>query len=166
MEEEKKTLGQQYIDKYNCDEKGIETRNIVEEYGNDRFGPMIEKIIHSHRDFASHYYIWIVNQDLPQVDVSTKKINFVVRKSKPTPKWESILYSYDNGKCDLRLEWALPTKEGSEAMLENPRDWDPQLISFIHENLSDLKKQQDQILSMGQIPPEPPGAYPLNPSAL
>ncbi len=152
----KKTLGTEYLERFNPDEKGYETRNIVEEYGSKTFGPMLEKIMSTHRDFGKKYYIWVVNQEIAHFDA--KKINFVVRHSKPTPKWETILYSYDNSSSDLRLEWVLPTKEGGEAMLENPMGWDPQLIEFLHEHLPCLQKQQAQILSLASMPPESPGA--------
>lgn len=153
----KTTLGTEYLKRYNPDEKGYETRNIVEHYGSNRFGPMLEKVISTHRDFAKKYYIWIVNQELAHFEA--KKINFVVRKSKPTPKWETILFSYDNTSSDLRLEWVLPTKEGGEAMLESPDAWDPQLIMYLHEHLPELQKQQAQILSLAACPPEGPGAF-------
>ena len=158
---EKKTLGAEYLERFHPEVKGYETRSIVEDYGSKRFGPMLEKIFSTHRDFAKKYYIWVVNQEIAHVEA--KKINFVVRKSKPTPKWETILFSYDNSSSDLRLEWVLPTKEGGEAMLENPSGWDPQLIEFLHQHLPDLQKQQAQILSLTVVPPESLDDFQHNP---
>ena len=138
------TLGEEYLKRYSHDEKGYEARNIIEHYGLNRFGPELEEIIKTHKDYAKHYYIWIVSQDLAHFEA--KKINFVMRKSKPLPKWETILLSYDNRSNELKLEWVLPTKEGGEAMLENPRDWDPMLTSSILEHLPSLQKQHSEIL--------------------
>jgi len=153
----KTTLGQKYLDAYDPDEKGLETRNVVEEYGKDRFLPVLEDVIASHRDFAPFYYIWIVNQELPEYDA--KKINFVIRKSKPTPKWETVLFSYDNKSNDLRLEWVLPTAEGGAAMLENKDGWDPLLIKSLVENLPDLQRQQAAMVSQATSLQDGPGAF-------
>ena len=138
---QKKTLGQEYIDRFDPDDKGYETRNIIEDYGLKRFQPEIEDVIKKHKDFASSYYIWIVCQDIAHFEA--KKFTFVVRESCPTPHWETILLHYNNKSSVLKLEWLLPTKEGAVAMLENPTGWDPLMIASIQKHLPYLQRQEE-----------------------
>ena len=141
----KKTLGQDYIDRFskNKEGSGYQARDVIKQYGLDTFGPELEDIIKNHTDYAKEYYIWIVCQDIAHFEA--KKINFVVRQTEPFPKWETVLLHYSNKTSDLLLKWVLPTKEGGEAMLKNSSGWDPLLISSIQEHLPSLNAQQDEI---------------------
>ena len=141
-----KTLGQDYLDRFskNSEGSGYQARDVIQQYGLDTFGPELEDIIKNHKDYAKEYYIWIVSQDIAHFEA--KKINFVVRKTEPFPKWETILLHYSNKTGDLLIKWVLPTKEGGEAMLENPGGWDSLLISSLQEHLPALRAQQTEIL--------------------
>ena len=142
-----KTLGQQYIEKLekNPGGTGYEAREVITQYGLDKFGPELEDIMKKHKDYATEYYIWIVSQDIAHFEA--KKISFVVRRTKPFPKWETVLLHYSNRTGDLLIKWVLPTKEGGEAMLENADGWDPLLIQSIQEHFPSLQAQQKKILS-------------------
>jgi hypothetical protein len=131
MAEKNKTLGLQLLEKFNPDEKGHECRETVLEYIQDRFGPELDKVIKEHKKFADKYYIWIVKQDLAPMGPDVKKINIVVRKTKPIPKYETMLFSYSNKSNDLRLEWVLPTEELSETIANNKKDFDFFLVKSV-----------------------------------
>lgn len=141
-----KTLGQEYLDRFDGKgaDSGYQAREVIKQYGLDTFGPELDDVIKNHKDYAHEYYIWIVSQDIAHFEA--KKINFVVRRTKPLPKWETVLLHYSNRTGDLLIKWVLPTKEGGEAMLENSESWDPLMINSIQENLSSLRAQQKQIL--------------------
>ena len=79
-----------------------------------KFFSEIEDIIAKHQEYAPKYYIQILmlqenfhKRYLP--NVFSRK--FVIRKTAPSPDYDTTLYSYDNRQDQLYFHWSIPSAE-------------------------------------------------------
>ncbi len=135
--EKKKTIGSQVLEKTieNIDDKGAECREVTLEWGK-QFNKLLDDIINEHRSFADHYYIVLYAQKeiWSEQVVRTK---YIIRKTRPTPEWRQMVYSYNNKINELKYHWALPQSEViGRAILSNPTGFDKQLVRWIDQYLN------------------------------
>lgn len=134
--EKEKTLGSQVQEKVTkeFDDKGVECREVTLEWGK-QFNKLLDDIIDEHRSFANHYYIvlYAKKEIWSEQIVRTK---YIVRKTRPTPEWRQMVYSYNNKTNELKYHWALPQSEViGRAILSNPTGFDKQLVKWIDQYL-------------------------------
>lgn len=113
MTELKKNLGTVALDLLDKTPEPINVLDLEKETEKEFFNEM-EDIINKHHGYADHYYIQILmlqenfhKRYLP--NVFTRK--FIVRKTAPSPDYDTTLYSYDNRQDKLLFHWTIPSAE-------------------------------------------------------
>jgi hypothetical protein len=129
----KKTLGQQVLEnaaKY--DGQFLQdVRETTDEMGK-QWNRELGKIIEGNKHLVGKYYINIILKKEIMFENVLKAI-FVIRRTRPTPVWNSTVYSFNNDTQDLLLEWVLPSADEAAFMLRDPEGWDPSLIKDIYD---------------------------------
>jgi len=102
----------------------------------------MNSIIAKHRDYATVYFITVFTKKDP-THINFIRRKYIVRQTCPEPDWDQEIYSYDNRKSQLKLEWVLPTEQDSKTILKNKDVYDPILVKCIQ----DFKKSKLKIPS-------------------
>lgn len=102
---------------------------IIDEY-QKAFCQTMEDIIAKHGSYAPLYFISVITKK-DSFNVNFIRRKFVVRKTCPAPDWDQEIYSYDNAKSCLKLEWVLPSFEESLKIMKKKEQFDPILVKCI-----------------------------------
>lgn len=78
----------------------------------------MQEIVRSHRDFSNRYYILIILRRERLIPNAIRQ-QFVVRKTRPEPTYDSSLYAYDNRNSDLSYCWTIPDQDTCEYLLRS-----------------------------------------------
>lgn len=81
-------------------------------------------------------YIYIVESPMPKSIASKPimQITFFTRRTRPTPEWNSTLYSHnDDDPCPI-LEWSLPGYEHSQRILKEPYKYTPKQVEWVSQH--------------------------------
>ena len=140
-DETRETLGTQII----RSEASIARAPITQEVGEtlDEMGKTIckelEKAINNARDqgISGLIYIHIVETPMPD-QIANKpimQINFFTRRTRPTPIWNSSLYSHHDGDSYPMLEWSLPGVEHSQRIVKESYKYTSKQVEWVSQAL-------------------------------
>lgn len=75
-------------------------------------------------------YIHIVETPMP-IKKPTIQLTFFTRRTRPTPEWNTCLYSHDDDDSMPTLQWALPEYAHIRRMLREKHKYTPDHIKWI-----------------------------------
>jgi hypothetical protein len=81
-------------------------------------------------------YIYIVESPMPKSIASKPimQITFFTRRTRPTPEWNTTLYSHNDDDPYPTLEWALPGYEHSQRILKEPYKYTPKQVEWVSQH--------------------------------
>lgn len=82
-------------------------------------------------------YIYIVETPMP-IKKPVMQLTFYTRRTRPTPEWNTCLYSHDDHDSAPKLCWALPEYAHHRAMLRDKHKHSPDHIRWIQQMLNGL----------------------------
>lgn len=95
----------------------------------------INEIIDTHKDYAPEYFIHVMYQK-DRVIPNLIRQKFIVRRTRPSPYYDTSLFSFDNRTNDLKYHWTIPDQDTCEYMLINESSLssdEKQLLSFVKQ---------------------------------
>lgn len=129
----KKTLGQQVLDKFESGE--YEQKQCARETTNEMgksWNKELEDCITKHAWVREPYYIQVILKHEPLYPNAVKAV-FFVRKSRPLPEWNTTLYKMDNKLGMLTLEWTLPDELNSIQIVSRPDLFSEDFVRWCQE---------------------------------
>lgn len=98
----------------------------------------LEIAINNARDkgIRGRIYIFIVPTNFgPKLNQPCSKLTFFTRETRPTPEWDTCLYSHDEGDNTPTFQWSLPAIGDHKEILRNPHRYTPDQIKWVKQML-------------------------------
>lgn len=115
MGSRKETVGKKAYELLSKSPERINVIDMQREMQKSFFDNM-QDIVRKHKTYADRYYILVILRRERLIPNAIRQ-QFVVRKSRPEPFYDSTLYSYSNKTGDLTYCWSIPDQDTCEYLL-------------------------------------------------
>lgn len=121
----------------------VEAGELANSFGKNYMKYLFETI-EKHAYINGKYYIQVISKHLPSAAHRGQQHFFFARSSKPRMEHTHDVWSFDNRRRHLRLEWSLPHTYEMKNFLKSPELYDKKYIAdirlFLKLNKIDLSK--------------------------